>query len=83
LVRLARSDHQLAPGHSRHAPQGSIWPEQIDMPALISFMGRAMFAALALVFLGWPFVALVATADQSGATARAAATLKAAAMLPR
>lgn len=64
------------------------------MSSMLSFVFRVVDVALATTFhllrlaavlavLGWPLVALVATANQAGTTARAAANMKAAILSPR
>lgn len=64
------------------------------MSSMLSFVFRVVDVALTTAFhllrlaavltvLGWPLVALVATANQAGLPARAAANMKAAILAPR
>lgn len=64
------------------------------MSSMLSFVFRVVDVALTttfhilrlaavLAFLGWPLVALVATANQAGIAARAAANMNAAILAPR
>lgn len=64
------------------------------MSSMLSFVFRVVDVALTTAFhvvrlaavltvLGWPLVALVATANQAGIAARAAANMKAAILVPR